>query len=58
MFLVADGGTAFADDLHAYELGSIWERSEDRPIKVQEPAESLKRWGPWQGILWLHSRGP
>ena len=39
MFLVADGGTAFADDLHAYELGSIWERSEDRPVKVQEPAE-------------------
>ena len=39
MFLVAGGGAACVDDLRAYELGSIWKRSEDRPVKVQEPAE-------------------
>ncbi|KAK9839842.1 hypothetical protein WJX81_005428 [Elliptochloris bilobata] len=39
MFLLAGGGTACADDVSVYELGSIWEHLEDRPLKAHEPAE-------------------
>lgn len=39
LFLVAGGGEAWAHDVRAYELGSIWEQPADRPAKAREPAE-------------------
>ncbi len=40
LFLVADGGDAWADVLAAYGMNSIWEAPEDRPAKAHEPAEA------------------
>jgi len=40
LFLIADGGDAWADVLAAYGMDSIWEAREDRPAKAHEPAEA------------------
>lgn len=39
---IADGGSAEAEDVHAYTMGSIWTSMADMPAKTEEPALSIQ----------------
>lgn len=38
LYMVAKGGAAMVIDLHAYDMGTIWERKADQPARTYEPA--------------------